>query len=57
VDDELLGEMLERETQTELDLAGSAERVDARPDAHTLHIVTLWSGPIYLAGGSRQQPV
>ena len=57
MDGEALRELLEREPQAELDLARSAERVDARSNAYTVHIMTLWSGPIYLACSSRQQPV
>ena len=45
---------LKGEPQAEFDLAGSAERVDACSNAHPVHIVALWSGPVNLARSSRQ---
>ena len=57
MDGEALRELLEREPQAELDLAGSAEWVDTCSNSHTIHVMALWSGPINLANGSRQQPV
>jgi hypothetical protein len=51
------GLALEGEPQTELDLARSTQRVHACSNSHTIHVMALWSGPINLACGSRQQPV
>ena len=56
-DDEPIREMLERESQAELDLAGSTQRVNARSDAHSVHIMALRSSPVYLACSSRQKPI
>src|SRR6202022_550128 len=49
--------MLEREPQAELDLAGSAERVDAGSNAYAINVMTRASRPVDLPGSSDQQAV
>src|ERR1700687_6137217 len=49
--------MLEREPQAELDLAGSAERVDTVSTANSVHTMAPRSSPVDLTCSSRQQPI
>ena len=46
---------LEGDTQAELDLTGSPERVNACSDAHAIYIVSNTGRPIDLSASSRQQ--
>jgi hypothetical protein len=48
---------LEADTQTELNLAGSAERVDAGPDTDAIYVVITASGAIDLPRSSRQNSI